>query len=65
MPITYSLLTPLALFTLDNASWETRGHEQTADPDAVPDPMRDVVLTEGEPTVARARARSHAQLPAA
>ncbi|HSK04573.1 MAG TPA: hypothetical protein VK932_25145 [Kofleriaceae bacterium] len=26
MPITYALLTPLALFTLDSASWETRGH---------------------------------------
>ncbi len=29
MPITYALLTPLALFTLDTASWETRGHEET------------------------------------
>lgn len=26
MPITYALLTPLALFTLDSTSWETRGH---------------------------------------
>ncbi|HEY6180135.1 MAG TPA: glycosyltransferase family 2 protein [Kofleriaceae bacterium] len=26
MPVTYALLTPLALFTLDSASWETRGH---------------------------------------
>lgn len=25
MPITYALLTPLALFTLDSGSWETRG----------------------------------------
>jgi hypothetical protein len=24
MPVTYALLTPLALFTLDSASWETR-----------------------------------------
>ncbi|MDB4955570.1 MAG: Hyaluronan synthase, partial [Myxococcales bacterium] len=27
MPVTYALLTPLALFTLDSGSWETRGHE--------------------------------------
>src|SRR4029079_12043257 len=28
MPVTYALLTPLALFTLDTASWETRNHEE-------------------------------------
>lgn len=27
MPVTYALLTPLVLFTLDSGSWETRGHE--------------------------------------
>ena len=26
MPVAYALLTPLALFTLDSGSWETRGH---------------------------------------
>ncbi len=26
MPITYIILTPLAMFTLDSGSWETRGH---------------------------------------
>jgi cellulose synthase/poly-beta-1,6-N-acetylglucosamine synthase-like glycosyltransferase len=26
MPVTYIVLTPLALFTLDSGSWETRGH---------------------------------------
>jgi hypothetical protein len=26
MPVAYIILTPLALFTLDAASWETRGH---------------------------------------
>jgi len=30
MPVTYALLTPLALFTLDTSSWETRNHEATA-----------------------------------
>jgi N-acetylglucosaminyltransferase len=29
MPVTYGLLTPLAVFTLDSASWETRGHDRT------------------------------------
>jgi cellulose synthase/poly-beta-1,6-N-acetylglucosamine synthase-like glycosyltransferase len=28
MPITYALFTPLALFTLDSTSWETRGHDR-------------------------------------
>ena len=35
MPVTYALMTPLALFTLDSGSWETRGHgetEATAEP---------------------------------
>lgn len=27
IPITYAILTPLALFTLDSGKWETRGHE--------------------------------------
>jgi hypothetical protein len=60
MPITYALLTPLALFTLDTANWETRGHE-----DAVPEPataapaepLREVVSSEivvGEPATASA-----------
>lgn len=33
MPVTYLLMTPLALFTLDSGSWETRGHQviQTAE----------------------------------
>jgi cellulose synthase/poly-beta-1,6-N-acetylglucosamine synthase-like glycosyltransferase len=26
MPVTYALLTPLAMFTLDSGSWETRNH---------------------------------------
>jgi cellulose synthase/poly-beta-1,6-N-acetylglucosamine synthase-like glycosyltransferase len=30
MPATYLLFTPLALFTLDSGSWETRGSSQTA-----------------------------------
>jgi cellulose synthase/poly-beta-1,6-N-acetylglucosamine synthase-like glycosyltransferase len=32
MPVIYLLLTPLALFTLDSSSWETRGHQATVRP---------------------------------
>ena len=30
MPVTYLLLTPLALFTLDTGNWETRGRPHEA-----------------------------------
>jgi N-acetylglucosaminyltransferase len=77
MVITYALLTPLALFTLDTANWETRNNEEdesASEPTAVPEAVRDTVTAEiliasssGEPAHAPAvaRARSHAQLPAA
>jgi cellulose synthase/poly-beta-1,6-N-acetylglucosamine synthase-like glycosyltransferase len=62
MPITYALMTPLALFTLDSGSWETRGHD--ADPGttvAVPD-----ILPEPVPMRARtANATGQVELPAA
>ena len=73
MPITYAMLTPLALFTLDTASWETRNHEE-ATPEPQPEPARDsmresgaqeILITTSEPAHAAARARSHPQLPAA
>jgi N-acetylglucosaminyltransferase len=67
MPVTYALLTPLALFTLDTASWETRNHEEAL-PEPAAEPIRDVITAEirvGETAPAVARARSHAQLPAA
>jgi hypothetical protein len=35
VPVIYALLTPLALFTLDSGSWETRGHDE-ATPDEAP-----------------------------
>jgi len=74
MPVTYALLTPLALFTLDTSSWETRNHEDTI-PEPLPEPVTaarsaqadpessDDRVTVGHPVVARGR--SHAQLPAA
>ncbi|HUJ59671.1 MAG TPA: glycosyltransferase [Kofleriaceae bacterium] len=73
MPITYALLTPLGLFTLDSGSWETRGHETK--PELAIEPATDLVTTAtgqhvlvpatvaAEPV--RTRARSQAQLPAA
>ncbi len=76
MPITYALLTPLALFTLDTGSWETRNHEDTVPEGAgepVPEPVRDRI-SEGVVLTAPAAAltttgsfarNSQAQLPAA
>ncbi len=69
MPITYALLTPLALFTLDSGSWETRGHE--LETDATPEAISDIsqsgahVLVPAVAEARRARATSQAQLPAA
>jgi cellulose synthase/poly-beta-1,6-N-acetylglucosamine synthase-like glycosyltransferase len=60
MPITYALLTPLALFTLDTANWETRGHEETTPEPAstgAAEAVREVVTSEivvGEPAPAAA-----------
>jgi len=75
MPVTYALMTPLALFTLDSGSWETRGHgdaEGTAS-----EPATEITTTgphilvpamATEPVRARTvdhRTGQHAQLPAA
>jgi len=75
MPITYALLTPLALFTLDTGSWETRNHEATVpEGAAVPEPLGELVSEQivlAAPAAALtttgsfARANSQAQLPAA
>ena len=70
MPVTYALLTPLAMFTLDTSNWETRNHEEaTLEPVAQPLPMptprhSEEVVAMGDPQVV-AHAHSHAQLPAA
>jgi hypothetical protein len=42
LPVIYALLTPLALFTLDSGSWETRGHDDEAAPDGVGNEARSV-----------------------
>lgn len=36
MPVTYLINTPLAFFTLDSSSWETRGHQGSPAADAGP-----------------------------
>ena len=77
MPITYALMTPLALFTLDSGSWETRGHEPEPQPEGtetIPESITStgqhvlVPALAGESVRARAASRttgSHAELPAA
>jgi cellulose synthase/poly-beta-1,6-N-acetylglucosamine synthase-like glycosyltransferase len=74
MPITYALMTPLALFTLDSGSWETRGHGAGEEPTM--EPITDIgtgqhILVPAlatEPLRARNvnhQTGQHAQLPAA
>ena len=46
MPVTYLVLVPLALFTLDSGSWETRG----APP--VPEPQRPAAASDTQPAPA-------------
>ena len=77
LPITYALMTPLALFTLDSGSWETRGHEEPKTSAATgAEPIPESITSTGQHVLvpalagesARARGRgtgSHAQLPAA
>jgi cellulose synthase/poly-beta-1,6-N-acetylglucosamine synthase-like glycosyltransferase len=74
MPVTYALMTPLALFTLDSGSWETRGHGEAELPAAEPateivtGPHILVPAMASEPVRARTvdhRSGQHAQLPAA
>ena len=77
MPVTYALLTPLALFTLDTGSWETRGHEEPAIDDVPESASESVSESLGEQLVLTAAEtaaitstgsvgrHSHAQLPAA
>jgi cellulose synthase/poly-beta-1,6-N-acetylglucosamine synthase-like glycosyltransferase len=73
MPVTYALMTPLALFTLDSGSWETRGHEAEGVVEANTGELvtgQHVLVPALATEPVRARARtvdtgSQAQLPAA
>jgi N-acetylglucosaminyltransferase len=56
MPVSYAILTPLALLTLDSRKWETRGHEVPDEPTAfeasvrhAPMPVSVSVLHPSEP----------------
>lgn len=63
MPVTYAIMTPCALFTLDSGSWETRNHD-ALEPNIEPLPVRDVTseLVAIKPVEA---AVGRAQMPAA
>lgn len=55
MPVTYAILTPLAMFTLDSGSWETRGHtaaEPTLEPALEPNGLElEAATTEPMPAL--------------
>ncbi|MBK9033097.1 MAG: glycosyltransferase [Myxococcales bacterium] len=38
LPVIYAIMTPLALFTLDSGSWETRHHQEDESPEPEPEP---------------------------
>jgi cellulose synthase/poly-beta-1,6-N-acetylglucosamine synthase-like glycosyltransferase len=54
MPVTYVIATPLALFTLDSSSWETRGKPPAPDPDDPNDGLAHPDEDEGPPTARHA-----------
>lgn len=66
MPVTYAIMTPCALFTLDSGSWETRNHDAMEDEgvDVLP-AVRDVTSEVVAIKSVEATAVGHAQLPAA
>ena len=43
MPVTYALLTPLALFSLDSGSWETRSHHTPTEAEPALEPVREPI----------------------
>ena len=60
MPVTYALMTPIALFTLDSGSWETRDHDDNMEHE----PLHQMDLG-GQAGVEPAAAASRVELPAA
>jgi cellulose synthase/poly-beta-1,6-N-acetylglucosamine synthase-like glycosyltransferase len=67
MPITYALLTPLALFTLDSGSWETRGHDSAEGGEPIIElgTGQHVLVPAAALEPVHTRAASRAELPAA
>ncbi len=69
VPVIYALMTPLALFTLDSGSWETRGHDEVEPdsegrlPDAVVEPVP--ALASSQVTVTAAAASAAVSVAAA
>jgi cellulose synthase/poly-beta-1,6-N-acetylglucosamine synthase-like glycosyltransferase len=61
LPVTYALLTPVALFTLDSGSWETRDHDGASEIPQVQQPTSVEILSHQGQEAATARA----ELPAA
>ncbi len=51
MPVTYLVLTPLALFTLDSESWETRGAPSRRAPQPPPAAVSAASLAPAEPAI--------------
>ena len=52
MPVTYVLLTPLAVLTLDSGSWETRGHSVPSEPEEESQQAEDGIQTPNPSQVA-------------
>ena len=73
LPVIYALMTPLALFTLDSGSWETRKHEDVVEADdedgeAAGEPGRvaaPVGAVASAPVSSPVSAAARAELPAA
>lgn len=63
IPVTYALLTPVALFTLDSGSWETRDHDGASEIPAVQASASSTGVVEAIATASDVSSR--AELPAA
>lgn len=48
MPVAYALLAPLALFTLDSGSWETRNHSEAAPMEPISDISAPIAVAAAE-----------------
>lgn len=64
MPVTYAIMTPCALFTLDSGSWETRNHD-ALEPNVEPLPVRSDITAEVVAIKQVEAVVGHAQMPAA
>jgi len=65
MPVAYALLAPLALFTLDSGSWETRSYEPVLADEPVAAPAREISDFAGSTRQVGRQTGQVQQLPAA